>query len=133
MTTSTPPEGTPAPASDQARLEALLPEPADASDPLFAEPWQAQAFALVVRLYETGAFTWTEWADELAAQIAAADPDDGSHYYDHWLAALESLVVSRGLVPRAALEERKEAWADAYASTPHGRPVELRRRRPNSP
>ena len=53
-------------------------------------------------------------------------PDDGSHYYDHWLAALERLVTSKRLLDQAALEERKEAWADAYRHTPHGKPVELR-------
>jgi len=49
----------------------------------------------------------------VSALAAAADrdqsedrgePDDGSHYYHHWLAALERLVTSRGLLDRAALE-----------------------------
>ena len=33
--------------------------------PVFAEPWQAQAFALAVRLSEQGHFTWKEWAELL--------------------------------------------------------------------
>jgi nitrile hydratase accessory protein len=97
--------------------------------PVFAEPWQAQAFALAVRLSAQGHFTWKEWADALAAELAAAaargEPDDGSHYYHHWLAALERLVSSKGLTDPAALMERKEAWADAYRHTPHGKPVAL--------
>ena len=52
--------------------------------------------------------------------------DDGSRYYEHWLAALERLVIAKGLSHRDALDERKEAWADAYRHTPHGKPVELR-------
>jgi hypothetical protein len=59
---------------------------------------------------------------------AAADrgePDDGSHYYHHWLAALERLVTSKGLLGRDALAARKEAWAEPYEHTPHGKPVEL--------
>lgn len=123
MTTSNPPEG--ARPTSRTRLAALLPDAADGSGPLFAEPWQAQVFALAVRLHETGAFTWTDWAAELAARIEAAGDDDGSHYYEHWLGALEALVVAKGLTDRAALDERKDAWADAYSATPHGRPVEL--------
>jgi hypothetical protein len=54
------------------------------------------------------------------------EPDDGSHYYDHWLAALEHLVQTKGLLDGAALVERKDAWAEAYRHTPHGKPIELR-------
>jgi Nitrile hydratase beta subunit len=52
-------------------------------------------------------------------------PDYGSRYYEHWLAALERLVTEKGLTNREAMAERKEAWADAYRHTPHGKPVEL--------
>lgn len=104
--------------------------PRDESGPVFAEPWQAQAFALAVRLSQMGYFTWKEWADTLAAELAAAaergEADDGSEYYIHWLAALETLVMSKGLADAPALFERKEAWADAYRHTPHGQPVQLR-------
>jgi nitrile hydratase accessory protein len=113
-------------------LAALPKLPRDEGGPVFAEPWQAQAFALAVKLSEQGHFTWKEWAAALAAELAAAaargEPDDGSRYYDHWLAALEHLVESKGLLDRTALAERKDAWADAYRHTPHGKPVELRAR-----
>ena len=103
--------------------------PRDADGPVFAEPWQAQAFALTVRLSEAGFFTWREWADGLAAvlhEAAMREPrDDGSHYYDHWLFALERLCLSKGLTNLQALNERRAAWAKAYRRTPHGRPVEL--------
>jgi nitrile hydratase accessory protein len=123
MTTLSGPDTNPHPAAGLPRL------PRDQGGPVFAEPWQAQAFALAVRLSAQGHFTWKEWADALAAELKAAsdrdEPDDGSHYYHHWLAALERLVSSRGLTDPAALLERKEAWADAYRHTPHGKPVEL--------
>jgi nitrile hydratase accessory protein len=113
------------------RLAALPPLPRDEEGPVFAEPWQAQAFAMAVRLSEQGHFTWKEWAaalaDELKAAAARGEPDDGSQYYHHWLAALERLVTERGLMDQSALLARKEAWADAYRHTPHGKPVELRR------
>jgi hypothetical protein len=64
-------------------------------------------------------------ADELNADALRGEPDDGSRYYDCWLAALERLVVSKSLSDPAALLARKEAWAEAYRHTPHGKPVEL--------
>ena len=116
---------------DPEHLAALPPLPRDAGGPAFAEPWQAQAFALAVKLSELGYFTWKEWAAALADQLRAAalrgEPDDGSKYYHHWLAALEHLVTEKGLADQASLIARKEAWADAYRHTPHGKPVELRR------
>jgi nitrile hydratase accessory protein len=94
-------------------------------DPVFAEPWQAQAFALTVKLHEAGAFTWNEWAQALSEELKGDPQDDGSRYYEHWLAALERLVTGRGLASPDALASTKAAWADAYRRTPHGRPVEL--------
>ena len=105
--------------------------PRDEGGPVFAEPWQAQAFALAVRLSAQGYFTWKEWAETLAAELKAAadrgEPDDGPQYYLHWLAALERLATSKGFTNSGALHERKDAWADAYRHTPHGKPVELRK------
>ena len=107
-------------------LTALPRLPRDAEGPLFAEPWQAQAFALTVQLHEQGAFSWSEWAEALSARLAAAGAaDDGHRYYEHWLAALEDLAAARRLADPADLAERKNAWAAAYARTPHGKPVEL--------
>jgi nitrile hydratase accessory protein len=101
----------------------------DEGGSVFAEPWQAQAFALAVKVFDQGYFTWKEWsaalADELKAAANRGAPDDGSHYYEHWLAALERLVTAKGLSDPAALIARKEAWAEAYRRTPHGKPVEL--------
>ena len=107
---------------------AILPQlPRDSGGPVFAEPWQAQAFALAVKLSELGHFTWKEWAAALAEELKAAanrgEPDDGSHYYEYWLLALERLVTAKGLSDPAAMLARKEAWADAYRHTPHGKPV----------
>jgi hypothetical protein len=51
------------------RLAALPPLPRDAGGPVFAEPWQAQAFALAVKLSEHGYFTWKEWASTLADEL----------------------------------------------------------------
>ena len=97
--------------------------------PVFDEPWQAEAFALVVHLHEAGAFTWGEWAEALTREISAADAGgddgDGGRYYEHWLAALERLATERGMADPGMLAARKSAWAEAYRTTPHGKPVTL--------
>lgn len=109
------------------RFETLL--NVEAGEQVFQEPWQAQAFALVVHLHAKGAFTWPQWANALSDEIkqaaARGEPDDGTHYYEFWLAALERLVRERGLAPQSTLDARKEAWADAYRRTSHGKPVAL--------
>ncbi len=103
--------------------------PRDDDGPVFAAPWQAQAFALAVALYERGVFAWPEWAQALGDAIARAqaggDPDDGSRYYHHWLDALEHLVRAKGLGGAALLDALASAWADAAERTPHGQPIEL--------
>jgi nitrile hydratase accessory protein len=104
--------------------------PRDEGGPVFAEPWQATAFALAVRLSAEGHFTWKEWAAALADELKLAaqrgEPDDGSRYYDHWLTALERLVLAKQLSDSTSLLACKEAWADAYRHTPHGKPVALK-------
>lgn len=103
--------------------------PKDQAGPVFAEPWQAQAFALVLSLYEAGAFTWDEWASTLSREITAAqnagDPDLGDTYYNHWLAALERLAAEKQIVTYGEQAARKDLWRAAYLATPHGAPVEL--------
>lgn len=100
--------------------------------PLFAEPWEAQALAMAVRLQEAGHFTAPEWADALGREIRraqdAGDPDDGSTYYRHVLAALERLITEKGLSAQDVLDRRKLEWAEAYRTTPHGLPVDLARK-----
>ncbi len=75
--------------------------PRDDHGPVFAEPWQAQAFAVVVQLTETGTITREEWADRLGGVFKEAEArgefDTGRRYYDHWLTALERLVVEKQL------------------------------------
>jgi len=99
-------------------------------DPVFAEPWQAHAFALTLRLHERGLFTWGEWAEALAAQIASAqaagDADLGDTYYRHWMGALEALVVGKGASSNDELRRHQHAWDRAAHRTPHGRPIELK-------
>lgn len=117
------------PEADLAALPAL---PRDEEGPVFKAPWEAQAFAMTLTLHTRGVFTWREWADALAAELSAAaargEPDDGSHYYEHWLAALEKLAAGKKLVGEQELERRVDEWDAAARATPHGKPIELPRR-----
>jgi nitrile hydratase accessory protein len=110
-------------------IDTLPALPRDQEGPVFNEPWQAQAFALAVRLAEVGCFTWPEWVEVLSQEIKAAqergDPDLGDTYYQHWLNALERICIAKGLVGREEMHLRQEAWQHAYRHTPHGQPVEL--------
>jgi nitrile hydratase accessory protein len=108
-------------------LEVLPGLPQDEHGPVFAEPWQAQAFALTLRLHAQGAFSWSDWALALSDARASEPDNDGTRYYQHWVAALEGLITGRNLVTISDLAERKDAWAQAYRQTPHGKPVELRK------
>jgi nitrile hydratase accessory protein len=97
------------------------PLPPGADEPAFAEPWQARAFALAVQLQATGAFSWSDWAAALGAELAR----DGSDYHRAWLGALEGLLAERGIVPPEAVAATAERWQRAAAATPHGTPISL--------
>ena len=115
--------------SDMTEYTPLPLQPHDDKGPVFEEPWQAQAFAMVVQLSESGLFTWKEWietiADEMQKARDSGDPDLGDTYYDHWLRALERLAYEKGATDADEIAERKETWRRAYLSTPHGKPIEL--------
>jgi nitrile hydratase accessory protein len=91
-------------------------------EPVFREPWEAQAFALTVALHERGAFSWPEWSAALAEEIERAGDAD---YYHQWLSALERLVAERRLTDAETLERYRHAWKHAAERTPHGTPIEL--------
>ena len=98
--------------------------PRDArGEPVFAAPWEAQAFAMAVAAHARGLFTWGEWAETLGREIAEHGGAGG--YYGHWLGALEHLAVAKGVASKGELEAMQEAWERAAEATPHGMPVTL--------
>jgi nitrile hydratase accessory protein len=103
--------------------------PHDAEGPVFREPWEAEAFAIVVALHQYGLFGWDEWAATLGEEIKAAqlsgDPDTGETYYRHWLAALERMVARKGIADGVALKRYHDAWERAADRTAHGAPIAL--------
>jgi len=104
-------------------LELLAKIPRDAEGPVFREPWEAQAFAMAVKLHEAGLFTWTEWARALAEEIKGAqakgDPDLGNTDYRHWLAALERLIAEKGVAMAQEIDARAAALTAPHAAHDH--------------
>jgi nitrile hydratase accessory protein len=98
----------------------------DEGDPVFAEPWQAQAFAMTVRLHQQGLFTWNEWAETLSREVhRPGRAEDGADYFDCWVAALSSLVSARGVASEAEQATLSDRWSRAAEATPHGNPILL--------
>jgi nitrile hydratase accessory protein len=91
---------------------------------IFAEPWESRAFGLCMTLYESGAFTWDEFRDQLIEAIATwerdAQPGECYSYYRCWLTALERVVVAKQLVTEEALEQRADELASRPAGYDHG-------------
>jgi nitrile hydratase accessory protein len=110
-------------------VEAVPSIPRNAEGPVFREPWEAQAFAMALALYDRGLFTWPEWAAVLAEEIkraqAAGDPDIGDTYYRHWLNALERIIAAKGVTDAQTLARYRNAWDRAAERTPHGTPIAL--------
>ncbi len=102
----------------------------DAADgPAFDEPWQAQAFSIVVHLHRQGRFTWSEWVAIFSDEIKASPQQPGESvnaaYYRQWLAAMETLVDRLSLVTPGQIDLRSQEWRQAYLNTPHGEAVAL--------
>ena len=76
---------------------------------------------MALSLSQQGCFTWKEWAATLADELKAAadrgEPDDGSHYYEHWLAALERLVEAKRLTKADELRDHHVRCAGVAATS----------------
>jgi nitrile hydratase accessory protein len=94
---------------------------ANTTEVVFAEPWEARAFALAVTLSGGARFSWDEFRDRLIAEIAegdAAAAGDAEHaagaaslYYERWLAALEKILCDKAVLSTAEIEQRAAAIA----------------------
>lgn len=86
---------------------------------IFSAPWESRAFGLAVALDDAGVIGWSEFRGRLVDEIGRWErthPDgDGWSYYERWLAALEGLLLERGLVRRDELAARAGAVAHELA------------------
>ncbi len=100
-----------------------------APEPVFAEPWHAQVFAVTVALNETGRFDWPDWAarfsDTLKRHGLDRELNGGNDYFFAWLETLEALLAEQGTAMPDDVNRLRDAWEDAYLTTPHGDPVQL--------
>ncbi len=95
-----------------------------ADEPVFAEPWQAQIFAMTLALNERGVFDWAEWTERIGAALEGAAAD-GSDYYERWLIAVEALLVEKNIATLPEVDDLTAAWHRAAEATPHGKPILL--------
>ena len=97
--------------------------------PAFNEPWQAEAYALVQVLIETGRISPQGWATAFGAALRQAatdgEPDSSETYYAALSKALERALVAGGTVQDIEVGQRVDDWRAAYNRTPHGKPVRL--------
>jgi nitrile hydratase accessory protein len=77
---------------------------------VFESPWQARAFGVAVGLVQAQGLGWEAFRSRLIDEIAAWEDEHrgarsaACEYYEHWLAALERLVLETGMVSSAELE-----------------------------
>jgi len=80
---------------------------------VFTAPWEGRAFGMTLALRAQDPFPWTDFRVRLEREIAAAGPeDDGTRYYECWLAAFERLLEERGLLDSKELEARTHEYLD---------------------
>jgi nitrile hydratase accessory protein len=86
--------------------DALGTRPAAPDRPSFDHPWQRRAFGMAVTLSEFGYYDWPAFQQQLIDAIGRWEQGSDQtswEYYEHWLAALEAIMVRQGLVTSAEL------------------------------
>ena len=86
------------------------PEP---DEPVFHEDWERRVFGMFIATFAGGQFN----VDEFRHAIERMEP---AHYlelsyYEHWLTALETLLVENGVLTRDELEARRAELAKEAA------------------
>lgn len=81
------------------------------ADVAFKEPWEAKAFAMVVKLAEAGHFSWAEWVECFSKEVAAATAVEAAGglpktYYEQWLDAAERIMIDKGVTSKEQILAR---------------------------
>ncbi len=83
---------------DMGGMQGFGPVDPEAEEPVFHSDWERRAFALTLAMARPGG--WTIDASRHARESLPPAEYLASSYYQIWLAALERLLVERGLVSR---------------------------------
>jgi nitrile hydratase accessory protein len=90
-----------------AYLEGAAALPRKNGELVFHAPWEGRAFGMAVVLSDRGEYEWDSFRSRLVEQIGQS----GKSYYENWLAALESVLVARGIVTAAQVKRRAAEYA----------------------
>ena len=89
-------------------------------DVTFSAPWEARAFAIAIRLSESGICSWDEFRRHLIVEIRRGDKvsahawiEDHDRYYVYFLRALEQVLRDKGVVDSSMLETKMRAISEA--------------------
>jgi nitrile hydratase accessory protein len=90
--------------------------PRDEAEPVFAEPWEARAFAITMALCQRRLFSYEEFRERLIAEINGTGASD--NYYVNWLRALEAMLDRSGALSEAEIRQEIVALQAAAAAAP---------------
>ena len=100
---------------------------------VFQDPWHSQLFAITVQLSEKGHFSWKAFVKVFGEalkkeRLPTKNLDGSNDYFSCWLNALEEILIEKKISNQNTLILLKEEWTQAYLSTPHGKPVNIKNR-----
>jgi len=112
-------------------LDGVAAPPMQNGELVFEAPWQGRAFGMARGMAERGVYAWNDFRDRLIAEIGAFDRDAEAvvsgggvapefRYYDHFLRALETLLVERAIIVRGELGARVHAFEERPRGHDHG-------------
>ena len=73
---------------------------------VFEAPWEGRAFGLAVVLSDRRVYAWDDFRKRLIDELGVQPT-----YYESWLAALEKLLLARGVVTADELDSRTAEYA----------------------
>ena len=110
-----------------AQMEGTAALPRKNGELVFNAPWESRAFGMAVALFEHGLYQhWGEFRHRLIDEIAAwegrhREREDPWNYYERWLAALERLLVEKGLLSKREIVIRAAEFASGARDEGHAR------------